>query len=107
MDPARPDGAQSQRASGRVPRGPRPPGPPRRPIPRAMTSPSSRPSNEDPPELPDLLSTEIQHPLWVRALCIAGALVCFVLGVIGWLIPLVTGLPFYAVGLILLGMASR
>jgi uncharacterized membrane protein YbaN (DUF454 family) len=65
------------------------------------------PPQESQPELPDLLSTDHQRPLWVRALCIAGALVCFVLGVIGWLIPLVTGLPFYAVGLILLGMASR
>ena len=61
---------------------------------------------EEHPELPDLLSTDITRPLWMRALCIAGALVFFVLGVIGWLIPLVTGLPFYAIGLILLGMAS-
>lgn len=59
-----------------------------------------------PGELPDLLSTEIRRPLWLRALCIAGALVFFVLGVIGWLIPVMTGLPFYAVGLLLLGMAS-
>ena len=71
-----------------------------------MKRPSSGPSPEEHPELPDLLSTDIQRPLWMRALCIAGALVFFVLGVIGWLIPLVTGLPFYAIGLILLGMAS-
>ena len=58
------------------------------------------------PELPDLLPTLVKRPLWVRALCVAGAVVCFVLGVIGWLIPLVTGLPFYAAGLLLLGMAS-
>ena len=62
--------------------------------------------NPPPGDLPDLLSTEITRPLWMRMLCIAGAFVFFVLGVIGWLIPLVTGLPFYAVGLILLGMAS-
>ena len=36
-----------------------------------------------------------------------GALFCFVLGVIGWLIPFVTGLPFYAAGLVLLGMANN
>jgi len=71
-----------------------------------MMSPSSGPSQEEHPELPDLLSTDIRRPLWIRALCIAGAVVFFVLGVIGWLIPLVTGLPFYAIGLILLGMAS-
>ncbi len=59
-----------------------------------------------PPELPDLLPPLVKRPVWVRALCIAGALVCFVLGVIGWLIPIVTGLPFYAIGLLLLGMAS-
>ena len=39
-------------------------------------------------------------------LYVSGALVCFVLGVIGWLIPVVSGLPFYARGLLLLGMAS-
>ena len=71
-----------------------------------MTSTSSRPPREQHPELPDLLSTTINRPLWLRALCVAGAIVCFILGVIGWLIPLVTGLPFYAAGLILLGMAS-
>jgi len=60
-----------------------------------------------PTELADLLPTDVRRPLWVRALCIAGALLCLVLGVIGWLIPVVTGLPFYAIGLLLLGMASR
>lgn len=58
------------------------------------------------PELPDLLPALVKRALWVRALCVAGALVCFALGVVGWLIPVVTGLPFYAVGLLLLGMAS-
>jgi uncharacterized membrane protein YbaN (DUF454 family) len=32
--------------------------------------------------------------------------VCFVLGVVGWLIPVVTGLPFHVAGLVLLGLAS-
>ena len=36
-----------------------------------------------------------------------GALFCFVLGIIGWLIPVVTGLPFHAAALVLLGLASR
>jgi uncharacterized membrane protein YbaN (DUF454 family) len=60
-----------------------------------------------PPELPDLLEPrERRHPLWFRALCVLGAIVFFLLGIVGWLIPLVTGIPFYAVSLVLLGMAS-
>jgi uncharacterized membrane protein YbaN (DUF454 family) len=43
----------------------------------------------------------------VRVVLVAGALACFVAGVVGWLIPVVTGLPFYAAGLVLLGMASE
>lgn len=35
-----------------------------------------------------------------------GAGVFFLLGVLGWLVPVVTGIPFYLVGLVLLGMAS-
>jgi hypothetical protein len=31
---------------------------------------------------------------------------CFAAGFVGWLIPVVTGLPFYAVGLALLAAAS-
>ena len=59
------------------------------------------------PELPDLLSTTHRRPLWQRALFVVGALFCFVLGIVGWLIPVVTGLPFHAAGLVLLGLASR
>jgi len=64
------------------------------------------PPSASPPELPDLLPPLVKRPLWVRASCVAGALLCFALGVVGWLIPVVTGLPFYAIGLLLLGMAS-
>ena len=64
-------------------------------------------TSASPPELPELLPPEVTRPLWQRALCVCGAGVCFILGVIGWLIPVVTGLPFYAVGLLLLGMASK
>lgn len=35
-----------------------------------------------------------------------GAGVCFLLAVVGWLIPVVTGLPFLVAGLILLSIAS-
>lgn len=61
----------------------------------------------EPPELSDLLAPHGKdRPFWVRLLCFAGAAVCLVLGIIGWLIPVVTGIPFYLVGLALLGMAS-
>jgi hypothetical protein len=60
-----------------------------------------------PPELPDLLRLHgKRRPLWVRALCLAGAVVFFFLGLVGWLIPFVTGIPFYLVAIALLGMAS-
>ena len=41
-----------------------------------------------------------------RLLLVGGAILCFVLGILGWLVPVVTGIPFYVLGLILLGMAS-
>jgi len=37
---------------------------------------------------------------------LGAALVCFAAGVVGWLIPVVTGIPFYAAGLVFLGLAS-
>ena len=59
-------------------------------------------------DFPDLLpQREKPHPLWFKALCVLGALVFFALGVVGWLIPLVTGVPFYAVAFVLLGMVSE
>jgi hypothetical protein len=65
---------------------------------------ASRPGDE----LPDLLTVHAtRRPLWVRVLCVLGALVCFALGVVGWLIPVVTGIPFYVAGLLLLGVASN
>jgi hypothetical protein len=60
-----------------------------------------------PGELPDLLRQQDgRHPFWLRLVFLALALVCFVLGVVGWLIPVVTGIPFYAAGLVFLGLAS-
>ncbi len=32
---------------------------------------------------------------------------CFGLGVVGWLIPVVTGIPFYVAAIVLLAMASE
>jgi hypothetical protein len=58
-------------------------------------------------DLPDLLPVEGHHrPLWVRVLCVVGAVVFAVLGVVGWLIPVVTGIPFYVVAIVLLAVAS-
>ncbi len=58
-------------------------------------------------EPPDLLEPNRgRRPVWVRALYVLGAGVFFLLGVLGWLVPVVTGIPFYIVGLVLLGMAS-
>ena len=58
--------------------------------------------------LPDLLrEPDRRHPFWLRILFLAISVVCFAAGVVGWLIPVVTGLPFYAVGLVFLGLASE
>ncbi len=60
-----------------------------------------------PPPLPDLLRDQSQrHPFWLRIVFLGLAAVCFVGGVVGWLIPVVTGIPFYAAGLVFLGLAS-
>jgi hypothetical protein len=57
--------------------------------------------------LPDLLREQDgRHPFWLRLVFLGAALVCLVLGVVGWLIPVITGIPFYAAGLVFLGLAS-
>jgi hypothetical protein len=57
--------------------------------------------------LPPLLRTSRgPQSLWRRILLISGALGCFLLGIFGWLLPVVTGIPFYVAGLVLLGIAS-
>jgi hypothetical protein len=59
------------------------------------------------PPLPDLLRAQDgRHPFWLRIIFLGAALVCFAAGVVGWLIPVVTGIPFYAAGLVFLGLAS-
>ena len=60
--------------------------------------------DRDPPDL--LRELEHHRPFWVRVLCFAGAGVFFVLGIVGWLIPVLTGIPFYVAGLALLALAS-
>ena len=57
--------------------------------------------------LPDLLREQDgRHPFWLRVVFLGAAFVCLVLGVVGWLIPVITGIPFYAAGLVFLGLAS-
>ncbi|HSB41747.1 MAG TPA: hypothetical protein VLK28_07935 [Methylomirabilota bacterium] len=57
--------------------------------------------------LPDLLRDQDgRHPVWLRIVFLTVALVCFAAGVVGWLIPVVTGIPFYVAGLVFLGLAS-
>lgn len=59
------------------------------------------------PPLPDLLRDQDgRHPFWLRMIFLGAALVCFAAGVVGWLIPVVTGIPFYVAGLVFLGLAS-
>ena len=60
-----------------------------------------------PPEpadpLGDLVPERLRDaPLWERVLCLAGGLFFLLLGVVGWLLPVVTGIPFYVIGLFLL-----
>ena len=58
-------------------------------------------------EFPPLIRIRrARRPVWKQVLLIGGALLCFVVGVLGWLVPVITGIPFYVMGLILLGMAS-
>jgi uncharacterized membrane protein YbaN (DUF454 family) len=41
-----------------------------------------------------------------RAIYLAAAIGCIVLGIVGWLLPIVTGVPFWIAGIWLLGMSS-
>jgi hypothetical protein len=59
------------------------------------------------PDLPDLLRPlEGRRPNWVRVLAIVGGSVCLLLGVVAWLVPFVTGIPFIVAGLVLVGISS-
>jgi len=59
-------------------------------------------------ELPDLIQQDGVRPgLVKRAGLIVLTLVFVLLGIIGWLIPVVPGFPFYILALATAGMASR
>jgi uncharacterized membrane protein YbaN (DUF454 family) len=65
-------------------------------------------SDVDHPELPDLLQEDgVNRSVWTRLGLVVAAVVFLALGVIGWLIPIISGIPFYVAGLVMLGMASR
>ena len=58
-------------------------------------------------DFPPLLTvTRENPPFWKSILLIGAAVLCFVAGIFGWLLPVVTGVPFYIAGFILLGTAS-
>ena len=60
-----------------------------------------------PDSFPPLLRIrKTQRSFLTRVLLVGGAILCLVFGILGWLVPVVTGIPFYVLGLILLGMAS-
>lgn len=55
---------------------------------------------------PDLLACEgAGRSALRRAALLLAALACFALGLVGWLVPVVTGVPFYVAGLVLLAKA--
>ena len=58
-------------------------------------------------DLPDLLPPrQNERPLWLRAIYFGAGIILIVLGVVGWVIPVVTGIPFYVGGLVCLSLAS-
>ncbi len=58
-------------------------------------------------DLPPLIRIRLHpRPLWARVLLVLGAILCFAAGILGWLIPVVTGIPFYLAGIVLLGMVD-
>ena len=60
-----------------------------------------------PPELPALLRKRPAPPPWRRVLYLVGAVLAFAAGIAGWVIPVLTGLPFWVGGFVLLAMASQ
>jgi uncharacterized membrane protein YbaN (DUF454 family) len=58
--------------------------------------------------LPDLISCDgPDRGVWKRIGLISASVAFFSLGIVGWVIPVMTGVPFHVLGLITLGMASK
>ena len=69
-----------------------------------MNEPPTQPTDE----LPDLLSEEpTERGLVVRVGLMVATAVLFILAIVFWLIPVLTGIPFWILGFVTLGMASR
>ena len=47
-----------------------------------------------------------ERPLWRRVLLLVIAVLAFALGVVGWLVPVITGIPFYVLGMVCLAKVS-
>lgn len=73
-----------------------------------MATNDERPTSAESRALPPLFwSDSRRRPTWKKVLLLGGAAVFLALGVIGWLIPVVTGIPFYIIGFAMLGAGSR
>ena len=58
-------------------------------------------------DLPDLLPPRAtERPLWLRTIYFGAGIILIILGVVGWVVPVVTGIPFYLAGIVCLSMAS-
>jgi hypothetical protein len=69
-----------------------------------MSEPRTQPNDE----LPDLLPEQrTERGLIVRIGLLVATGVLFVLAIVFWLVPVVTGIPFWILGIVTLGMASR
>lgn len=58
--------------------------------------------------LPDLIKCDgrVRHPVY-RAVLFASAVVCLLVGLVGVVLPVMPGVPFFIPGIVLLGMASE
>lgn len=64
--------------------------------------------DEPEPPLPDLVRVEPRERSPVARIgLLVLALLLFVLAIVGWLVPVVTGIPFWIAGFLVLAMASR
>ncbi|GJM22430.1 MAG: hypothetical protein DHS20C15_23450 [Planctomycetota bacterium] len=71
------------------------------------SEPSQPPDDSEVPELGPLISEpHRERPLWQRVVLIVIAVLAFAAGVVGWLVPVITGIPFYVVGLVCLAKVS-
>jgi len=74
--------------------------------PDAEHAPADDPRDAAEPLGPLIVEAHTERPLWLRVALVLAALLAFVLGVVGWLVPVVTGVPFYVIGLVCLAKVS-